>query len=61
MTDYALFPDLIAYPGASGKMKLAAGWLIEKAGWKGKRLGNVGMHENRRSYWSIMASNRKKN
>lgn len=42
---HALFPDLIAYPGASGKMKLAAGWLIEKAGWKGKRLGNVGMHE----------------
>lgn len=39
------YPDLVAYPGTGGKMKLAAGWLIEQAGWKGKRMGPVGMHE----------------
>ncbi len=37
------YPDLVAYPDAQG-MKLAAGWLIEKAGWKGKREGDAGMH-----------------
>ncbi len=26
-------------------MKLAAGWLIEQCGWKGKVLGRVGMHK----------------
>jgi UDP-N-acetylmuramate dehydrogenase len=26
-------------------MKLAAGWLIEQCGWKGKVLGHVGMHK----------------
>ncbi|EKF75217.1 UDP-N-acetylenolpyruvoylglucosamine reductase [Alcanivorax hongdengensis A-11-3] len=37
------FPDLVAFPQPAGA-KLAAGWLIEQAGWKGRRLGPVGMH-----------------
>lgn len=39
------FPDIVGYPTTPGKIKVAAGWLIEKAGWKGNRIGNVGMHE----------------
>lgn len=39
------FPQMPAYPQPNGKVKLAAGWLIEKAGWKGYREGNVGVHE----------------
>ncbi len=37
------FPDLVAYPAEQG-YKLAAGWLIEKAGWKGFRRGDAGVH-----------------
>ena len=40
----ALQPSLPQYPQADGSVKVAAGWLIEQAGWKGKRVGNVGMH-----------------
>lgn len=39
-------PDLVAYPAGEGKMKLAAGWLIERAGWKGYRKGDAGVHNN---------------
>lgn len=39
------FPQLVSYVQADGRVKLAAGWLIEQAGWKGKRLGPVGMYE----------------
>lgn len=39
------YPGLPAYPQDSGEMKLAAGWLIEQAGWKGRRLGPVGAYE----------------
>ena len=38
------FPELVSYPQRDGSFKLAAGWLIEQAGWKGRREGNVGMH-----------------
>lgn len=38
-------PDLPSYP-AEGGVKLAAGWLIEKCGWKGKVVGNTGSHRN---------------
>lgn len=37
--------NLVAYPANDGKMKLAAGWLIEQAGWKGKVVGNCGVHD----------------
>ncbi len=39
------FPALPCYPQKDGSMKLAAGWLIEQAGWKGRALGPVGMYE----------------
>ncbi|KAB2807370.1 UDP-N-acetylmuramate dehydrogenase [Phaeocystidibacter luteus] len=39
------YPEVVAYPAGEGKMKLAAGWLIEKAGWKGYRRGDAGVHE----------------
>jgi UDP-N-acetylmuramate dehydrogenase len=39
-------PGLVAYAQPDGATyKLAAGWLIDQAGWKGRRLGPVGMHE----------------
>ncbi|MDH4609408.1 UDP-N-acetylmuramate dehydrogenase [Pseudomonas sp. BN102] len=37
-------PDLVAYPQGDGLVKLAAGWLIERAGWKGFRDGDAGVH-----------------
>lgn len=40
-----IFPELPQYLQADGQAKLAAGWLIEQAGWKGKWLGNVRMHD----------------
>ncbi|WP_303918413.1 UDP-N-acetylmuramate dehydrogenase [Draconibacterium sediminis] len=39
------YPEVPFYPGGEGKIKLAAGWLIEQAGWKGKRIGDAGVHE----------------
>jgi UDP-N-acetylmuramate dehydrogenase len=38
------FPELIAHKTQHNTMKLAAGWLIEQCGWKGKTSGHVGMH-----------------
>lgn len=36
------YPDLVSFPAGEG-CKLAAGWLIEKAGWKGRNLGHAGV------------------
>ncbi len=38
------WPDLVSYPDAAGR-KLAAGWLIDRCGWKGRRWRQVGVHE----------------
>ncbi|KAB1062680.1 UDP-N-acetylmuramate dehydrogenase [Salibacter halophilus] len=37
-------PDVVAYPVKEG-VKLAAGWLIDQAGWKGKTFGHYGVHK----------------
>lgn len=39
------YADLVSYPIGDGKVKLAAGWLIDKAGWKGHRQGDAAVHE----------------
>lgn len=38
------FPNLINYPLDNNKIKLATAWLIDQCGWKGKKLGNAGVH-----------------
>ena len=39
------YPTMPNYPAEEGKIKLAAGWLIEQAGWKGKSLGPAAVHD----------------
>ncbi len=39
------YPGLVAYPQTDGHTKLAAGWMIDQCGWKGRRVGAVGVHE----------------
>jgi UDP-N-acetylmuramate dehydrogenase len=39
------FPEIPSYPQKDGSIKLAAGWLIEKAGLKGYRKGDAGVHQ----------------
>jgi UDP-N-acetylmuramate dehydrogenase len=40
------YPDIISYPINDTKVKIPAGWLIEKAGWKGKNFGTYGVHKD---------------
>lgn len=42
----AVYPTLTGYPVNKSTIKLAAGWLIEQCGWKGKRVGNTGSHKD---------------
>ncbi|MCB9170013.1 MAG: UDP-N-acetylmuramate dehydrogenase [Flavobacteriales bacterium] len=39
-------PTMVAYPTPDGRVKLAAGWMIEAAGWKGSRQGPCGVHKD---------------
>lgn len=39
------YPELPTFPGEEGMIKVPAAWFIEKAGWKGTRVGNTGCHE----------------
>ena len=39
------YPSMPHYPAEKDKVKLAAGWLIEQAGWKGKSLGPAAVHD----------------
>ena len=40
------YPDLIAFPFGKDKLKVSAGWLIDKAGFKGYREGGLGVYKN---------------
>jgi UDP-N-acetylmuramate dehydrogenase len=38
-------PELVHYPMPDGSVKLAAGWLIDACGWKGKGVGGAAVYE----------------
>jgi UDP-N-acetylmuramate dehydrogenase len=38
-------PEIVHYPLPDGSVKLAAGWLIDACGWKGKSVGRAGVYE----------------
>jgi UDP-N-acetylmuramate dehydrogenase len=39
------YPGIPFYKNQTGGIKVAAGWLIDQCGWKGKRIGDAGIHE----------------
>ncbi len=41
-----VFPDMVSFPAGENQIKLAAGWLIEQCGWKGKVVGQTGTYKN---------------
>lgn len=38
-------PKIVHYPMPDGSIKLAAGWMIDACGWKGKAIGNAGVYD----------------
>ena len=43
---HAKFPEMKFYEISETEVKVPAGWLIEQAGFKGKRFGDAGIHKN---------------
>lgn len=43
---HALHPEMPHYVVSETEVKVPAGWLIERAGFKGKRFGDAGIHKN---------------
>ncbi|GAB3629172.1 UDP-N-acetylenolpyruvoylglucosamine reductase [Pandoraea terrae] len=41
----ARFPDIVGYAQPSGAWKVAAGWMIDQCGWRGRTMGQAGVHE----------------
>lgn len=39
------YPDMPHYPVDDAHVKIPAGWMIDRCGWKGKRVGHAGVHE----------------
>ena len=39
----AKYPDMPSYPQPDGRFRIAAGWLIDQCGWKGRQLGQAGV------------------
>ncbi|MBE0391041.1 UDP-N-acetylmuramate dehydrogenase [Flavobacterium sp. PL002] len=43
---HAKFPEMKYFEISATEVKVPAGWLIEQAGFKGKRFGDAGVHKN---------------
>ena len=41
----AEYPDMPHYPVDEDRVKIPAGWMIDRCGWKGKALGRAAVHE----------------
>ena len=39
------YPGIPSYEAGTGMRKVPAGWLIQQCGWKGRKLGNAGVHD----------------
>jgi UDP-N-acetylmuramate dehydrogenase len=40
------YPNIVGYPASNKQTKIAAGWLIDQAGWKGYKKNEAGVHKN---------------
>lgn len=48
---HSIYTDMPSYPAGEDCVKVPAGWMIDRCGWKGKSLGRAGVHAFRR--WSL--------